>query len=736
MPISDNRAKYLTDQFRFKLTSRHLKTSASGKLSSDDQKKNYEIVTELIRAIIIENQQDFDNITDRVALIYKLLDAVWFFNGMLAEQKELLATNLAYETELLPLEAHNFVHLPKDAFSDWFASCMEHQWKMNEGKFLLSLLIGNTLFPERLNQSKLQRVSGFTHPTLRKYLDFFQKQKFLSIDHAKHYGIITPLPKHWKSENAPILGFSPDRIQQALFGKAEILSEFAEIGYIGYCYVHPIHSKNPFVAFTGQTIVIHETLCQPELMILTLLSKNELLAWLKQSITKPHQVIKQLVNRGREFTGSRIIPDLAIEDPHFSQIKRIFPVLRYMGTRELKFDISRALYLTEYWRWTQETGKRWLLTMLRGESSAYSPGDLDYEYFVDCLCQPKPGESWRKKYPDRPIHLVFSNLADTHILEGRFDFFELSGDWDRETLRANLPKLVDRDWIENLLASSPAISQLNRFTKEFKDTGKISLSFQPSILEHTTHSLFFRKTSPQTIPKSIRSIITAREKFQLVWIDVKQMHLQVLLGLSRKYYPSINTSDDTENFFQVVAQKLGSSREAVKTGFYAKMNGAGESAIMRKCGFGEKEYAEFSEALHALPGFSELSQKTDEHARKTGTTLPTPLGFRIPLYNKSRLALGYLVQATANEIFRQWILELTEVKCASYLVNAIHDELFFELPIAMNLYQFAAKVDLALKQACERILPTCNLPIKVKAAKNWDTDAAVMIDLHSLSPES
>ena len=120
----------------------------------------------------------------------------------------------------------------------------------------------------------------------------------------------------------------------------------------------------------------------------------------------------------------------------------------------------------------------------------------------------------------------------------------------------------------------------------------------------------------------------------------------------------------------------------------------------------------------------QFKDKLEKEAKLTHLSRPTALGYQVAVYEKSYKAMSYLIQSTGAEIFLRWILELHKKGLSEYIVDLIHDEIVFKLPVEENLYDFTKTVkeclDIASNEISKKLEHCLTFNTKQYASKYWN----------------
>jgi len=188
--------------------------------------------------------------------------------------------------------------------------------------------------------------------------------------------------------------------------------------------------------------------------------------------------------------------------------------------------------------------------------------------------------------------------------------------------------------------------------------------------------------------------------------------------------------------FEMIARDIGVERSVVKYTFYKWLYGAGERELLKTPGMSYDKYRRFKKYLNNFNELGQFKKKLEEEANRTHLSRQTPLGYQAPVYGKSYIAMSYLIQSTGAEIFLRWILELHKKGLSEYIVNLIHDEIVFELPVEENLYDFTKTVkeclDIASNEISKKLEHCLTFNTKQYVSKYWDKESCAEIYIQDM----
>ncbi|MBC8554493.1 MAG: hypothetical protein H8D23_33185 [Candidatus Brocadiales bacterium] len=663
-------------------------------------------------------------------LITYLRQSVSSFQGMSKLQKQTLDENLVREVILYYDEQQSFKPLPVEAFQKWYSVCIGHELKYRNGVVLLAVIWGAVFREEGSSKQYIQQLCGFDAKTVTAHVEKLLADDLIFINQEVEIKTLYL----FNATISPVvikLGSIFKMIPNALFNSSGLIHpEVHGLEYVGYLYARPRVGTftNPFPAVTREKIYFHHKLLNIELFIACILSEDLLQNWLNVSHHPRSTIIEKMMERVHGFTQEILYTKPLFTDKHFKQIEKVQPLARYIATRELHVSIEELDQKIAYYMWVKQDA----ISKFSESYSFFSEKfnvDLswDYEYFFLCLENNKPLDKWRKEYPD--IQLLFLPQNANERLLG-YELLPLPDGLSLDEVLILSSKLIDGHHIERFINAHRYLAHLSRIRKNIVSGVISSFSFTPSIIEIITHGNFFVGSSPQTIPKTVKPIFQARNSHQFVMIDIRQMYLEVLKGYARCEPIEKGDQDVADLTFEKLVELTGAERKVVKKSVYIPLFGGGIRTAVKETGVSHKAYKEIQKAIKSYGQISSFYQKVNAMAKTEGLTLATPLGFRIPVFKKKRLARGYVIQATANEIIREWMLCLNDVNLSRFIVNTIHDEIVFSVPLTTNLYEFGIEVQEQLTKAIGQLkFDTCILEIKVTSAKRWDPQSAVEIIL-------
>ena len=296
--------------------------------------------------------------------------------------------------------------------------------------------------------------------------------------------------------------------------------------------------------------------------------------------------------------------------------------------------------------------------------------------------------------------------------------------------KIELNRIVNEEWdcaqdLLDIKNFSTALSQLKQIQDRLNKDRTISITSIPSIIDNRTHRLILRDFSSQNIQKINRPIFKAQRDHQFLFVDIAQEDLSIIKWYASRYFGDNAYEHLSSLTFENISMELEIDRDQIKTMFYTWSYGGGLKA-MRKVGFNKSDVKKFTEHISSNPALKKLSQEVNQQVTRNFITPPTPLGQQFSIF-KTHHGLPILIQATAAEIMALWIQELYNIGLLQYIVNVIHDEIIFELPIHLNLYKVSNKIIEALNKATTSLLPYCFLKPNFSTSLYWDNSSSSII---------
>ena len=661
-----------------------------------------------------------------------LLKEVPAYLGQKVSYYTKFAENLVAETACLPYEESGFQTLKVQSFKAWYSLIQEHALQTYSAFVLLGCFICESR-DQLINRYLIGELSGFDLEVVDKQL-----KELSQLGLIKLVGKNTGHPKQYSIVDAYIIKQEPDGCiiynkwdhdfcdpSNALFAELNLLQDVSEIDFVTHLVTNRVPKANPLIYRTGQAeIHAHKQLMKPLVIAASLLSAEQILNWLSKAYTaKPGRVLNRL-KKELELFIQTLYYRSSHPEKHYEQILQVMPLLHYVARRQFNVDLDYQGKLVACT--IQMRMDKIHHTFVQTQNFTNPKGGWDVGFFLNCLTFQDPTSKWSEKYPDKEI--IFQNSLTSTGVSPRIVL--KPGQWsiaDLECLPGSLPGIAE---LNCFLKANRELNQLIQYMNRLVVHGFTSFQFHPKVLSVKTHRIYFVDPSSQNIPKSLRPIFRAQANHHLLMIDMSEMELSIIKHYASKYALKADGIDLSKLTFDSLSQDTGLLRKKIKTFIYSYMYGASMDTIQDEVGLSEAEISVIEYALKRYPQVAEFRKDISNRTRTKGFSPPTPLGFSIPVIkSKSYAGFSYLIQSTGAEIFRQWILELHEMGLSKFLINAIHDELLFEVPKSTNVYDFRSQVEVALHQATQTILPQCQLSIKAKAGKCWDEKTAIDISI-------
>jgi len=647
--------------------------------------------------------------------------------------------NLMAEVYLRPLERGistdtklaTFVTIRKAAFHHWFQITCDDKLKWREAFVLLAVIVAAERHEGAL-QSQIELYLQFEQRNIKKYLKLLLKKGLITCkgtikdENIYDYHRNTDNLAHINSLQNIFKDFHPDK---AWFSEIDPLKLSNEYNWEPYLAWRPVELKNPLFAVGGNSIDVHERALEVTLLASALLTRGQFRQWLESAHGGHYRQILPTIKGHIETTVKALFTIPHIKHAHYKQISETMPIVMYAGRSRFEIDLEYLIVLAEVvkqqiihaYQDVKVAGKAFTIQLsLHPEARTHM--NWDVHHFLDCFHHSIPWEKWKQKYPNRnpalPVggnNLLQSQLKWVEIDKNLFSVKGIKSQIGFMHMAKEIYTLI------NLLNSRRVLYSLKEdtFLKGMNTLRSLTKTF-----DNPSHRMFTVVSSRQGIPSKVRPIFKCPAGLQFLMVDIKQAEFSIWIALAAEREES--GSNDTEVDFSVVSMRLGIPRDKVKQAIYSYLNGAQPKTILRENGLTLAKWNKIK--LESQVGrFSSLKKEIIDYAKKNGKTPPTPLRYSAPINSRHYRALAWYVQAIGAEIFRQWILNLKKEGLATAIVNLIHDEIIFKLPVSVNLYEITMRIEECLRDASNSILPKANFRIRAKAAKRWDEETAADI---------
>jgi hypothetical protein len=638
------------------------------------------------------------------------------------EVQETIVSNIANEAFLSDLESHHYYKISQYLVQTWYNVSVTQGLQIYPAMILLAIYLGLQSH-KGLKINQIVTITGFDFRTVRRYMNELELLGLIAST-RKGWETKNYLPANKDAININPASFINNLPEKCWLSELDPFSGIDEVLFSGYLPNRPRTLRNPHVYKAGNEFVFHKRFLNAATFAAAVLTRDQINTWLTaahgNNIRPRVQTLKKQVMHfvEKELAGARI------DDPHYEQIRQFFPISQYVGKRTFDLDTDELLFLQERNQWRlNNTIQDFKILIKKEELLRKGPAPWDVNFFIECLQKMEVWHSWIKRYPD--MYPMLPNLE----AGGDPEFIKLDDVALGKAGIKMLPGIVQGgEEIFRIYQTASGLTALGSMVKNQEYHMTSSVQSTSSILDKATHRNHLVKVSPQNIPKSIRPIFTARENHQFLIVDINSFDLEIW-----KVLAAFNMGDEktlvSEDFtFDQLALSLNLSRSQVKTSIYAFMYGAGTRRILAETGLAIQEWNVLKKRITQESFLMAFRQKIKKDAEENELSPPTPLGFQTFLSKREAYkALSYVVQATGAEIFRAWVLQLKERGLGQYIVNMIHDEIIFEVPDHLNVYNVFSDVQYCLRKASKELLPSLQLTIKGSACRRWDEKAAIKI---------
>jgi len=638
----------------------------------------------------------------------------------------------------------DFWQLPVPYFLKWIYISVQERLTFNQAKTLLAWLwiYCNSRPSSYFTYDDVVEITGMSKKTVGENLAKLAGKNLIDRQQPdSHYYLNDVVFKDSPESNLEI------DLDQSIVASFGIEIDINKIEKIQYIYFSNVRRKNPFVCTDKilpkediknirtfreyidarcqmpDSFIVHKQILKIDYFLASVLTEKELRKYFLQlsgtnaNVARSVKMLREKVRQDHDckYAIPIVPPEL---NEHYHQIYKVLPILHFVARRDFSINPIRgaefdALYssrikvlydgiMTRYKDNPAEFIKE---NKLPSKCANY--GELiDFKIVCPKILKKDKKEKARTE-EDKKIKFIFrlgSLTVKTELIR------------DKNLLEWNTYSWLLKD-LQSVLDHA----------KQYY-YGSIANDF--SVLDNLTHRVYFRNMSTQNINKANRKVFCAGKNYQFFMIDISQMELQLL-----KLY--INNEQGPGEFdrvtFDMMAREIGVERSSVKIAFYKWFYGAGESTIMENPEITDEKYRGF---IKFMDGFQELKifrEKLEKEADNNHCTRRTPLGYQMPLDDRFYRATSCLIQATGAEIFIRWVLELHEKQISQYIVNLIHDEIIFKIPVEKNLYDFAKTVKACLDIASREISKWQGRELYFEAkqfvAKYWDKESGAEIIL-------
>jgi len=715
-------------------------------LNDDLKKECFKKICDLINPYTLSKKDDC------IKIIKQFVELIPHYSKSHKTRGDILCENLYYRAAIGEYEQTVFWHLSQNLISIWWDITHRERLNYKQSQILLACFWCHKFYnsfkkadSSLLRIGEIEELTKFSQDTVRKYLADLSDRGLIkvSISNKKtEYSLKSFL------ESSLIFKYNKD----PFLGDICLNIDFDDINLIKYIYSSNYNRSNPILYIKPNgDIAVNWKILNMEYVITSILSKDELknillISHAKRSISYTLKIIRQ---RLQEYIDN-------IEDtkppidlpPHFQQIHEILPLVDYVGRRHFEIDFDKLQHLTFYYKYRVKIAKDRFL-MIYKEFNNLDPDHFgwDMEYLFECLGKNDSGEEWQKKYKIKDIRLMplalGASLKNLKVSDKKIQFKTMNefveqldscpveDDYIRiDTLKEKpLKKTCNTAWggqeLFDYYITNNALNNLLQIENNINKNRGVSIISTPSIFGNPTHRIYMENVSSQNIAKMNRPIVRAKKGHQFLMIDIRQMELELIKWYVQKEYKNDKIKDLT---FETIGEEIKVDRGTVKDMFYPWSYGAEKQTILDESDATEDESDRFINYIEKTIIF-DFKLEIEKEIRGNYVTRETPLGFRIPIFSGARKGLAYLIQSTGAELFLRWLQKIHDAKLSVFIVNVIHDEVIFEIPVSYNIYDFTRKVNECLNKASKELFGELTFDTKQFGAKYWDEQNATEIIL-------
>jgi len=714
--------------------------------NTDFQKECFQKIAELINPYALSEKEDC------VKIIRQLLKLIPDYSSNYKFREDILCENLYYRAVIMDYERTEFWHISRNFISIWYDLTHREKFNYKQSQVLLACFWCHCFYNSIIKAGRpifrtteIKGLTNFSEDTVKKYLGDLAKRGIISVStyNGKKRYSLKSLP-----QSSPIFEYN----EQPFLGDICLNLNLDDINLIRFIYSSDYNCSNPFLYIKPNGLIaVNRQILNMEHVIASILSEDELknlllISHAKRSIS---YTLKSIRQRLQEYIDN-------IEDtkppidlpPHFQQIYEILPLVDYVGRRHFEIDFDKWQHLNYYYQYRMKIAKDRFF-MIYKEFNNLDPDHFswDFEYLFECLEKNDSEEEWQKKYKIKDIRLMplalGASLKNLRVSDKKIQFKtmnEFVEQLDRcpienefikiDTLKEKpLKKTCNTAWggqeLFDYYVTNNALNSLLLIEKNINKNKGISIISSPSIFGNPTHRIYMENVSSQNIAKMNRPIVRAKKGHQFLMIDIRQMELELIKWYVQKEYKNDKIKDLT---FEKIGEEIKVDRGTVKDMFYPWSYGAGKQTILDKSDATNDEYEKFIKFFEETIIFN-FKLEIEKEIRGNYVTRETPLGFRIPIFSGARKGLVYLIQSAGAELFLRWLQKIHDAKLSVFIVNVIHDEVIFEIPVSYNIYDFTRKVKECLNKASKELFGELTFDTKQFASKYWDEKSAAEINL-------
>lgn len=695
----------------------------------------------------------FSNKEDCIKIIKKLLEAIPRYSRSYKTRNDILCNNLYFRAAVKGLEQNKFWRLSQNYISIWYDLTHKERLNYQESQILLACFWCHSFYnsfkktkPPFFRIGEIKELTKFAEDTVKKYIAELSEKGIIEIlkSKGKKEYRLKSLPKPSK-----ILGYSNNPYIGSICSNINL----NDIEMIRYINSNDFEFSNPFLyIYPNGTIAVNRQILNMEYVIASILPENELknLLLLSHAERSMGYTVKSINKRLKGYVNTikKTKPPIELP-PHFHQVFKILPLLDYIGRRHYEIDIDKLQHFLHYYRYRMKIAKK-RFSIIYEVFIKTGAALFDWKYLFECLGKNNSEKEWQKKYKMEDIRLMPLDLGfpikNSQVCREKIKFSNKNElleqlKWyqvDEEFIRIDaLTKdkfkgIRNTAWggqeLFDYYVFNNSLNNLLQIGKCIERRKMISVISAPSVLGNPAHRIYMRNISSQNISKKNRPIIRAKTGHQFLMIDIKQMELELIKWYVRKEYSNNEISNLT---FESIATESNVERDTAKDLFYKWCYGAGQQTILKETDATEEEYKRFKEYIKKTSIY-DFKKKIEKEIRENYLTRETPLGFRVPIFFGAYKGLSYLIQAAGSELFIRWLQIIHEADRSIFIVNVIHDEIIFEIPVNFNLYNFTKVIKECLNKASQELFGDLTFDTKQCAARYWDDTAGSVIDIDSV----
>lgn len=623
----------------------------------------------------------------------------------------------------------DFWQLPVSYFKKWMNICEQNDLNFNESKVLLAWLWLHFNFERGpyFTRDDIVAITNLTRKTVTKYLEQLADKRLISQKQADDHYYQTDVT----FQATPEVSINID-LDRSIVSDIDIEINLNQIENVQNVYLGDINQKNPFICIdkilsknqaqkiktfrdyitllnkTNEVFMMRKQVLNVDYFLGAVLSETELrrfftnIAGSNSNIKRKLDAFKIQIRRYHEYLNEKrsVPPEL---NSHYWQIYKVIPILHFIARREFMIDPIRGKELAALYSSRIKVLKDEIIKKYHSNKTGFiRDNHLDQQY------------------------LNYGKLTDIRIEESsknRTVEFQFTAGQEKVTTG-----LITDTKVVEWCRYVQLYDDLKNVLDHTKQSLFASVMANFSVLDNLTHRIYFRGISTQNINKANRKVFYAGEGYQFLMIDISQMELQLLkLYLNYEFVPG--EFDRME--FDWLAREMGVERSVAKITFYMWFYGAGKQRLLESPGMNNLRYKKFLDFIKQFNELRKFRGKLSSEARENHCTRKTPLGYKMPLEDRFYRASSCLIQATGAELFIKWLLLLHEKEKSQYIVNLIHDEIIFKIPVQFDIYDFAKHVkrclDLATTSISRIIEHKLHFNTKQYVSKYWDKQSAAEI---------